>query len=165
MSKLHIVFFPTGGTIDKDYPRTQGGYAFEIGPPAALRILEKLNPAFSYQVETLLQKDSLDLDATDRANLRKACETCGARHIIVTHGTDTLLESAAALAEIPEKVIILTGAMRPERFSNSDASVNLGIAIGAVQCMPPGVYIAMHGQVLPWERCTRDPDTGMFIGK
>lgn len=162
MSAPSILFLQTGGTIDKDYPRKQGGYAFEIGPPAALRILERLDPAFSYEVQTVFQKDSLDIDAADRKALRQACETAAGDRIVITHGTDTLLASAAALDGIPSKVIILTGAMRPERFANSDAPINLGVAIGAVQCLPPGVYVAMHGQVLPWQACTRDPETGQF---
>lgn len=162
MSDLHITFLQTGGTIDKDYPRSLGGYAFEIGPPAAARILERLNPTFGYAIETVLQKDSLDITAADRESLRKACEQRAGDRIIITHGTDTLIESAAALTDIPGKVIILTGAMRPERFSNSDAPINLGVAIGAVQVLPPGVYIAMHGQVVPWQACARDPETGQF---
>ena len=110
----------------------------------------------------MFQKDSLDINANDRATLRSACETAASARIVITHGTDTLLQSAAALDGIPGKVIVLTGAMRPERFTHSDAPINLGVAIGAVQCLPPGVYVAMHGQILPWQTCSRDPETGQF---
>lgn len=159
---MQILFIQTGGTIDKDYPRTQKGYAFEIGPPAVVRILEKLNPSFSYEVQTVLQKDSLDITEQDRLVLRNVCAKSVAKHLIVTHGTDTLLETAAALAEIPNKVIILTGAMRPEQFANSDAPIQIGLAIGAVEYVPAGVYVAMHGRVIPWKSCVRNQETGQY---
>ncbi len=159
---MHITFLQTGGTIDKDYPRTQKGYAFEIGPPAVVRILEKLNPSFSYEIQTVLQKDSLDITEQDRLELQEVCANSAANNLIITHGTDTLLETAAALADIPNKVIILTGAMRPEQFANSDAPIQVGIAIGAVEYVPAGVYVAMQGRVIPWKSCVRNQETGQY---
>ena len=160
---MKIVFIQTGGTIDKDYPRKQGGYAFEIGPPAVSRIIEKLNPTFRYEIRPILQKDSLDLTVEDRQTLRKVCMEEACPYLILTHGTDTLKETAYTLTGIPGKTIILTGSMRPERFSNSDAPIQIGMAIGAIEYLSEGVYIAMHGRVMPANKCQRNAETGQYI--
>lgn len=159
---MKILFIQTGGTIDKDYPRTSGGYAFEITSPAVLRILENAGPAFGYEIRELMRKDSLDLTAEDRRLIREACMESGADKIIITHGTDTMIETAEALADIPGKTIILTGAMRPERFANSDAAFNIGVAVGALNAAAAGVYIAMNGRLYAHNRVKRDPATGHF---
>jgi L-asparaginase len=161
---MQILFIQAGGTIDKDYPRLERGYAFEITDPAVLRVIENANPAFGYIIMPLLQKDSIEMTDEDRETIRNACESAAYRHIIVTHGTDTMIETAQRLSGIKGKVIILTGAMRPERFSNSDAAFNIGVAIGALQCLPPGVYIAMHGGVYLWDKVTRNGQ-GQFVEK
>jgi L-asparaginase len=160
---MKIAFIQTGGTIDKDYPKSEKGWAFEIDEPAYLRILKKLNPSFEYSSVLGLKKDSTEITQSDRQKLFDLCKSIGYHRIIITHGTDTLLETATFLQKISGKVIVLTGAMRPERFTNSDASINLGIAIGAVQVLTEGVYIAMHGLVLPWQEVSRDEDTRKFI--
>lgn len=160
---MKITFIQTGGTIDKDYPQTSRGYAFEISEPAVKRILEKLNPVFEYNIITALQKDSLDITTKDRQLILQLCITAKNSKIIITHGTDTMMETAETLHSITDKTIIITGAMRPERFTNSDAPINIGVAIGAVASLPHGVYIAMHGQVYSWNDVTRDPETGQFI--
>jgi L-asparaginase len=162
---MKITFIQTGGTIDKDYPRTSKGYAFEISGPAVKRILEKLNPAFEYEIISLLQKDSLDITDRDRQQIYHRCVNLDNDKIIISHGTDTMIETAARLAEIEDRVIVITGAMRPERFANSDAPVSIGVAIGAVSVLPPGTYIAMHGRVYPWNKVKRDPHTGQFLEK
>ncbi len=160
---MNILFIQTGGTIDKDYPRTTRGYAFEISEPAVKRILEKLNPSFTYDVFPLLKKDSMELTDQDRQTLLTACIDAPCNRLIITHGTDTMIETANFLSVIKDKTIVLTGAMRPERFTNSDASVNIGVAIGAVQTLQPGVYVAMHGRVLKYSDVTRDMGNGKFI--
>jgi L-asparaginase len=159
---VFLLILQAGGTIDKDYPRTTGGYAFEIGEPAARRVLEAANPAFDCRTVSVVRKDSLELTAEDRRALRDACTSAAERRIVVTHGTDTMIETARALAGVPGKVIVLTGAMRPERFANSDAAFNLGLAVGAAQTLPPGVYVAMHGRVHHWDRVARTAD-GQFV--
>jgi L-asparaginase len=159
---MPLLFVQTGGTIDKDYPRTRGGYAFEIADPAVQRILELVNPSFEYRVVSVVRKDSLELTEEDRGAIREACRADDATRIVITHGTDTMIDTARALGEIAGKVIVLTGAMRPERFSNSDAPFNIGVAVGAAQTLPPGVYVAMHGQVHPWTEVRRT-EAGQFV--
>lgn len=160
---MKILFVQTGGTIDKDYPHTTKGWAFEFGEPASIRILEKLNPSFEFETQTAFQKDSLEINETDRQQLTDLIVKSNFEHIIVTHGTDTLIDTATYLAErIKNKVIVITGAMRPEQFSNSDAPVSIGTAIGAVQLLEVGVYIAMHGVVKPWNSIKRNLDTGKY---
>lgn len=160
---MNITFIQTGGTIDKDYPKNIGGWAFEIGEAAVIRILEKLSPSFQFEVLSLLRKDSQEITAEDRQLLKESCEKLDTPFIIITHGTDTLIETAVSLMGIKGKTIVLTGAMRPERFSNTDAEVNVGIAIGAVQSLPQGVYVAMHGRALPADQLSRNPDSGQFV--
>ena len=160
---MKITFIQTGGTIDKDYPKTTKGYSFEISEPATKRILEKLNPTFEYEIISVLKKDSLEITKEDRNRILEACKKTKNNKIIITHGTDTMLETASVLNEIKDKTIIITGAMRPERFSNSDAPINIGIAIGALNILENGTFIAMHGKVLLWDKCKRDMKTGQFV--
>lgn len=162
---MKILFIQTGGTIDKDYPRLQRGYAFEIAEPAVQRILEKANLAFEYEIQPLLKKDSMDIDDTDRQKIYETCERSSFDKIIITHGTDAMIETAKILASIQHKTIILTGALRPQRFSNTDADFNLGLAIGAINVLTEGVYIAMNGQIFPHDRVQRDEKTGQFVEK
>lgn len=158
-----VVFIQTGGTIDKDYPQTTRGWAFEFGEPASARILEKLNPSFAYEVISSFQKDSLEITDEDRMNLVELITNRAERKYIVTHGTDTMLETAAFLLNhVKNKLIILTGAMRPERFTNSDAPVNLGCAIASAALLNSGVYIAMHGIVKSSTVIKRDLKTGKY---
>jgi L-asparaginase len=160
---MKITFIQTGGTIDKDYPKTIGGYAFEISEPAVKRILEKLNPSFEYEIISLFKKDSQDITEEDREKIYKTCKELENDRIIITHGTDTLIETAEELRDIKEKVIILTGAFKPEKFTDSDAHINVGVAIGAVNVLNDGVYITMNGRIYPWDKVKRDPKTGKFI--
>jgi len=162
---MKITFIQTGGTIDKDYPKLAKGYGFDIGEPAVKRILEKVNPNFGFEIISILKKDSLDITDEDREKIYEVCVKADSDKIIITHGTDTMIETAKKLSEIKNKVIILTGAMKPERFSDSDASFNIGTAIGAVNILENGVYIAMNGRIYSWDRCKRDLKTGQFIEK
>jgi len=160
---MKILFIQTGGTIDKDYPKLSKGYAFEITVPATQRILENINPLFDFKILPLLQKDSLDLTEKDRNKIREACLSTDIDKIIITHGTDTMIETAMSLSDIKNKVIVLTGSMRPEKFSDSDADFNLGVAIGAVNMVQKGIYIAMNGRVYPYNKVKRDLTTGQFV--
>lgn len=162
---MKITFIQTGGTIDKDYPRTKKGYAFEIGEPGAKRILERLNPSFEYEIISVLKKDSLDITDEDRVKLLETCQQLDSDKIIITHGTDTMVETAKVLGEIRNKTIIITGAMRPEMFSNSDAGINLGVAIGAIETVEAGVNIAMHGRVMYWKKCQRNLENGKYYSQ
>ena len=160
---MNVLFIQTGGTIDKDYPKSTKGWAFEIHDPAVDRILTKLNPSFNYVIKSVLKKDSVEITDQDRILLLEKCKSAKENKIIITHGTDTLSETANFLSEIKNKTIILTGAMRPERFTNSDADLNIGIAIGGVQSLSHGVYIAMHGLILPHDEISRNMETGQYL--
>ncbi|MFA6216022.1 MAG: asparaginase domain-containing protein [Patescibacteria group bacterium] len=162
---MKIVFIQTGGTIDKDYPKTTQGYAFEISEPAVKRILAKVNPNFEHEVISLLKKDSLDITPDDRDKIFETCKAVTGDKIIITHGTDTMIETAEKLGELKGKTIVITGAMRPEKFSDSDASFNVGFAMAAVETLSAGVYIVMNGRVYPWNKCQRNMETGQFIEK
>lgn len=141
----HLQIITTGGTIDKIYYDQKSDY--QIGEPEIARILTDMNVAFRWQVQPLLRKDSLELTDADRDLVRKAVEASDARHFLITHGTDTMVETARALAGLADRVIVLTGALNPARFLGSDAVFNIGCAVGAVQCLEPGVWIAMNGRI------------------
>ena len=162
---MRIVFIQIRGTIDKDYLKPTKGYAFEIGEPAVKRILRRANPAFDFEVISVLKKDSLDLSRDDRDRIYDACSKADADKIVVTHGTDTMIETARKLSTIRNKVIILTGAMKPEKFCDSDASFNVGTAVGAVNVLSNGTYIAMNGRVYSWNAVKRNLQTGQFAKK
>ena len=160
---MKITFIQTGGTIDKDYPKTTKGYAFEFGEPATRRILEKLNPSFEYEILTTCQKDSLEITNVDRQDLVNLINENSADKFIITHGTDTMMETANFIfPKISNKVIVLTGAMRPEQFSNSDAPINVGGAIAATQVLEPGVYLFMTGILKSCVEIKRNMETGKF---
>ena len=141
----HLTIITTGGTIDKIYFDDKS--TFQIGAPQIGEILEALGVAFTFEVLPVLRKDSLHMDDNDRAQIRAAIERQPHRHVLVTHGTDTMVETARALGGIAGKVIVLTGAHNPALFKGSDAVFNIGCAVGAVQSLPDGVYIAMNGRI------------------
>ncbi len=158
---MQIAFIQTGGTIDKDYPKVTKGWGFEIAEPAFNRILEKLNPSFTSQSYETFKKDSQEITLEDREKLKALCKSIPEDKIIITHGTDTMAETAKYLSGI-NKTIVITGAMKPERFSNSDAPINLGSAIAACQTLKEGSYIAMHGMVISHDKIQRNLDTGKY---
>ncbi|HEY2780660.1 MAG TPA: asparaginase domain-containing protein [Steroidobacteraceae bacterium] len=144
---MPITIYTTGGTIDKVYFDAKGGY--EVGAPMVRQILEHGRVSGEIPIIELLRKDSLEMTAADRTAIREAIAASDATRVVVTHGTDTMVETALALQGTAGKTIVLTGALQPARFADSDAEFNLGLAIGAVQALPPGVYIAANGQVFP----------------
>lgn len=160
---MKFIFIQTGGTIDKDYPYKTKGWEFLIGDPAIARILEKLNSSFEYDVITCFRKDSLEITIADRQFLADMIKKHPDNKFIITHGTDTMIETATYLqAEIHNKLIVMTGSMLPERFANSEAPVNVGCAIAAANLLDSGVFIAMHGVVKSSEAIRRDLNTGKF---
>lgn len=142
---MKIKIFATGGTIDKVYFDKKSKY--EIGDPQAPGVLERANVVVDYQVDSILRQDSLDMTDGDRQMIFRAIESCPEQHIIITHGTDTMIDTAVALGGISGKTIVLTGSMYPARFHESDAVFNLGCAVIAAQILPAGVYIAMNGRI------------------
>lgn len=170
-----VLFIAVGGTIDKDYPRLTRGYAFEFGEiPALTRILDKINACFDQRIVVPFQKDSTEMTDEDRSKIVSLVSDSEERFVVVTHGTDTLLDTAKQIgfqqkeagkgSLFGKKVIVVTGAMRPERFSNSDANFNVGCAVGALWNSVPGTYVAMNGVVRPHDAATRCFSTGKFVG-
>lgn len=143
MSEISII--AVGGTIDKVYFDAKSEY--EVGPPNIERVLSDLNLSISYSINSLMRKDSLDLTEQDRALIAETVANDPCDRILITHGTDTMVETAKALGRIISKTIVLTGALEPALFKTSDAVFNIGCALGAVQSLPAGVYIAMNGKV------------------
>jgi L-asparaginase len=142
---MRIQFLTAGGTIDKVYFDAKSEY--EVGPPQVVEILKEAHVTLDYAVESLLSKDSLDMTDEDRLLIRRRVEADPCPRIVITHGTDTMVQTALALRGVAGKTIVLTGSMQPARFKVTDAVFNIGAAIGAVQGLPPGVYIAMNGRI------------------
>jgi len=142
---MFIRFITTGGTIDKIYFDDLS--QFEVGEAQVQHILIEGLVEFDYDVVPLMHKDSLDMTVADRAQLRSFIEGDDASRYVITHGTDSMPETAAALQGMAGKTIVLTGALTPARFKSTDAMFNVGMAVAAAQVAPPGVYVAMSGQV------------------
>lgn len=140
-----IQIFTTGGTIDKVY--FDANSEFEIGDSLLPELLAESNIQDGYAIESLFRKDSLEMTEQDRETVREAVVATAASKILITHGTDTMAESAQALSAVTDKTIVLLGAMQPARMRRSDAVFNIGFAWAAVQLLPAGVYIAMNGEV------------------
>ena len=157
---MFIQIFSVGGTIDKVYFDALSDY--QTGEPTAAELLQQGRVGFDYAVESLLKKDSLELTDEDRALIHDKVAACPAEHILITHGTDTMTVTAAALADIEGKVIVLTGAMQPARFRDTDALFNLGLAVGALNICQPGVWIAMSGRVFAADGVRKNRVAGRF---
>lgn len=156
-----IVVVTTGGTIDKAYFDALSTY--QVGEPVVKRLLEVAHVAHPFRVVELLRKDSLDLTDEDRATLRRTVEELTEQRVIVTHGTDTMTESARVLASVTGKTIVLTGALSPARFSESDATFNLGMAFAVAQTSPAGVYLTMNGRVFRGDEVRKDRQQSRFV--
>jgi len=159
MNKVH--FFCAGGTIDKIYFDAKSDY--QIGDPAVTKMLEEMPVHFEYQVTSLLRKDSLEMNDADRQLIYRTINGADDQCIIITHGTDTMPLTAQALSDIKGKTIVLTGAMAPAIFRDTDALFNVGCALSAVQTLPEGVYIVMNGQVFDALNVRKDVENERFI--
>jgi len=157
---MFIRFITTGGTIDKIYFDSQS--RFEVGDSQVRHILSDGLVEFDYEIVAPLKKDSLDLTDADRGMLHDLIAGDDGRCFVVTHGTDTMVETAAVLADIEGKTIVLTGALSPARFRSTDAVFNVGMAVAAVQVAPPGVYIAMNGQVFEAGKVRKNREANRF---
>ncbi len=157
---MHIKFFTTGGTIDKIYFDAKSEY--DVGPPQVEELLNDANVAFNYEIESILQKDSLELTEKDRGLIRQRIAGDPSPRIVVTHGTDTMILTAKALSGIPRKTIVLTGSLQPARFRVTDAAFNVGCAVAAVQALPPGVYVAMNGRIFDPTRIRKNRSANRF---
>ncbi len=142
---MFIRFITTGGTIDKIYFDASSQY--EVGESNVKHILSDGLVNFDYDVVPMFQKDSLEFTDENRQALKEFIENDDASLYVITHGTDTMVETAAKLNSIPHKTILLTGSLSPARFKTTDAIFNIGMAVAAVQSVEPGVYLVMNGQV------------------
>lgn len=155
-----LLIVTTGGTIDKVYFDAKSDY--QVGEPQIGKILDDLGVAFRFHVIPLLRKDSLFINDDDRVLMRATIAAQNERCVLVTHGTDSMVETAKVLAEIKDKTIVLTGALNPARFEGSDAEFNIGCAVGAVQSLPPSVYIAMNGRIWDPEKVRKNVEANRF---
>ena len=160
---MKIAILITGGTFDKTYNELNGALFFKKSHvPEMLALARSRLPA---RVETLMMKDSLLMTDTDRAVISKACQAATEKHIVITHGTDTMEETARYLAKSnpgKSKTIILTGAMVPYKFGSSDGLFNLGSALAYAQMLPPGVYVVMNGRWFAWDNVRKNKKVGFF---
>ena len=157
-----ILVLTTGGTSDKNYFDALSEYQIvDSGIPA---LLGEARVALPFRVVELMRKDSLELTEADRALIAAAAREAPEQRIVITHGTDTMTDTAKVLAaEVPGKTMVLTGALSPARFAETDAPFNLGMAFAAAQTCPPGVWIAMSGQVFDGCKVRKDRDAGKFV--
>lgn len=152
----------TGGTFDKEYNELTGELYFKDSHLAEMLTLGRCT--VEVKLETMMMVDSLRMTAADRQAILAACLRSAERRIVVTHGTDTMVDTAGTLglAGVPGKTIVLTGAMVPYKFGSSDGLFNLGSALAFAQVLPPGVYVAMNGRCFPWDRVVKNCEQGLF---
>jgi L-asparaginase len=156
-----IRIFVTGGTFDKTYDEISGRLSFD--DTHLHEMLQLGRSRVETTVETLMMVDSLDMTDADRARIVESCARCPETRIVITHGTDTMVETARAVAHgIRDKTVVLTGAMVPYAFGSSDGLFNLGSALSFAAVLPAGVYIAMNGQHFVWDRVRKNRETGVF---
>lgn len=158
---MPIRAFVTGGTFDKEYDELTGSlFLRNTHVPEMLR---RGRCNLDVRVETLMMVDSLDMTEAQRQSIANACWNAAETHIVITHGTDTMVETARVIAsENTNKTVVLTGAMIPYAFGSSDGLFNLGSALSIVQTLPAGVYIAMNGQCFHWDNVRKNRNAGMF---
>jgi L-asparaginase len=161
---MPIRVFVTGGTFDKEYDELRGSLYFkDTHVPEMLRLGRC---QLDVSIRTLMMIDSLEMTEEDRAVIVDHCRRCQESRIVITHGTDTMVDTAAALASgVSGKTVVLTGAMVPYAFGSSDGLFNLGSALSFAQVLPAGIYVAMNGRCFPWDNVRKNRDTGSFETK
>ena len=162
-NNVDIKILCTGGTFDKIYYDALSDY--QIGEPQVGWILEQAGVNFSYEIESILKKDSLDITDQDREHIVAKVKAQSCNKIVITHGTDTMVKTAQTLKTVTDKTIVLVGAMQPARFRDSDALYNVGFATSAVSILPSGIYIAMNGQLFDADEVKKNRDAGRFENK
>jgi len=158
---MAIRIFVTGGTFDKEYNELTGELYFkETHLP---EMLKRSRSSLDVTVRTLMMIDSLQMTEEDHALIAHQCRNAAENKIVITHGTDTMTVTARMLAEkVPNKTIVLTGAMIPYKFGSSDGFFNLGAALAFVQTLPPSVYVVMNGRYFHWDNVRKNKQTGQF---
>ena len=158
---MAIRILVTGGTFDKEYNERTGQLYFKDTHLAEM--LGRGRSRVEVTIRTIMMIDSLEMTDADRALIVQNCQQASEDRIVITHGTDTMTETAAAIARsVTGKTIVLTGAMIPWAFGSSDGLFNLGSALSFVQVLPAGVYLAMNGKWFPWDRCRKNRERGEF---
>ena len=158
---MSIRILVTGGTFDKEYNERTGQLFFKDTHIAEMLRLGRSRVEVT--IRTVMMIDSLDMSDADRALIVQNCLQCEDDRIVITHGTDTMTETAAAVAAaVSGKTVVLTGAMIPYAFGSSDGLFNLGSALSFVQILPPGVYLAMNGKCFSWDRVRKNRERGEF---
>jgi L-asparaginase len=158
-----ITIFTTGGTIAKRYDEISGKLSFDA--KHLEKILAQGRVAVDVEIKALMMKDSLQMHEEDREVIYEACQNSASQHIMIVHGTDTMVETAEKLSTIETKTVVLVGAMIPYAFKNSDALFNIGCALTAVQSLKNGVYIVMNGKIFRWDCVKKDKKLGIFTEK
>ena len=153
---MSILIIQTGGTIDKNYPKSINGWGFEISDAAAYRILSNKALSVDYRIISACKKDSTKLNDKDRNKILNICQKSNEEQIIITHGTDTIKDTAKFLSVIKDKTIVLTGSFLPYAFKDSDAEFNIGMAISAVQLLNKGIYVSLNGIIASNNELQRD---------
>jgi L-asparaginase len=160
MTMKNLLIITTGGTIDKIYFDDMSDY--QIGDPQIAQILHDMQVGFTFEVNALMRKDSLHVTDEDRLAIHNAIAASDATHVLITHGTDSMVKTALVLADIPGKTMVLTGALNPARFRDSDAVFNIGCAVGALQALPHGAWIAMNGCIWDPKKVRKNRDKNRF---
>ena len=160
---VEVTVLTTGGTIDKVYFDAKS--AFQVGDSVVAELLRQAHVEAAFAVVEVLRKDSLELTDTDRAKIVEAVNACASDAVVITHGTDTMADTAQLLkaADTGSKTVVLTGALSPARFAQSDATFNVGMAFAAAQCLAAGIYIVMNGQVFSAGAVRKDTANNKFV--
>lgn len=156
-----ILVVTTGGTIDKVYFDAKSHY--EVGESVVGDLLRQARVRLPYEMLSLLRKDSLEITDADRAMVRERVDARPERRVVVTHGTDTMTDTARALTGLEGRTIVLTGSLAPARFAQTDAVFNVGMAFAAAQTLPEGVFIVMNGQVFAGDKVRKDREQNIFV--
>ncbi len=156
-----LLVLTTGGTIDKVY--FDASSKFEVGESVIPELLKDAHVDHPYQLYSLMRKDSLELTDADREEIFMAVQASQQKQVVITHGTDTMTDTARVLADLDDHTVVLTGSLSPARFARTDATFNIGMAFAAAQTLPAGVYIVMNGRVFHGLSVRKDRDKNRFV--
>ena len=151
---MELLVLAIGGTIDKVYFDARSDY--QIGPPAATEILQRVKVNFDFNVRQMISKDSLEMTDADRQEILMAVQAHNGKHVLITHGTDTMVDTGQLLKQATGKTVVIMGAMQPAIIKLTDADFNLGVAVAAVQTLSEGVYLCMNGRIYNVDRVVKN---------
>ena len=157
---MELLVLAIGGTIDKVYFDALSDY--QIGPPAATEILQRVKVNFDFNVRQMISKDSLEMTDADRQEILMAVQAHNGKHVLITHGTDTMVDTGQLLKQATGKTVVIMGAMQPAIIKLTDADFNLGVAVAAVQTLSPGVYLCMNGRIYNVDKVIKNRAEGQF---